>query len=189
MDGGTGGGSSTGGGTGGSGGGAGSANSVTGSINGRTLAITSAAAQRFTAYTGGLPAVPHEGLVIRLSEHSAVCNTSGPVGIAATDKRVVTLRIDLAPDAGAVPAGQFTGRLEVGVPDCSSTMSTSSGTVSVLNSIEQSAAASITLTETTGRVRGTFSATLGSGAPISGAFDADFCNFYNWETTRYVQCR
>jgi hypothetical protein len=185
MDGGTGGGIA------GSGGGAGTANTVTGMVNGRAITAASAAAQRIRVYvqTGGSSSVTHEGLVVRLSESSAVCNTSGPVGVAATDKRVVTLRIDLAPDAGVVGNGQFTGSLIIAVPDCSMTTASGSGPVSMLQSFEQSGAANITLTETTAKVRGTFTATLSSGAPISGSFDADFCNFYDWEVTQRVQCK
>jgi hypothetical protein len=179
----------TGGGIAGSGGGPGSANIVTGRVNGRAITAASAAAQRIMVLqTSVSSSVTHEGLVVRLSESSAVCNTSGAVGVAGTDKRVVTLRIDLAPDAG-VGNGQFTGSLSIAVPDCSMATASGSGPVSMLQQFEQSSSASITLTETTAKVRGTFTATLSSGAPISGSFDADFCNFYEWEIPGRVQCK
>lgn len=175
ADGGTGGGAG-----GGAGGGSGSANRVAGSINGQALAVQSASAQRFTVV---VTPPDHQGLVIRLSEHASLCNASGPVGYGGTNQRMLTLRIDNAPDAGPVTAGQYTGQLAVEVPDCAS----STNGYNNLTFID-GASVSVNLTNVTGRVQGTFTGTFSSGAPVSGTFDTEYCYFYDWERTSLVHC-
>lgn len=156
-------------------------NTVTGMVNGRALDIRSASGQRFTG-------PGYEGLVIRLSEHEATCNPSATIGVAASDKRVVTIRVQNAPDAGAVAPGQRTGRLSVAVPNCSVSMSSSAGFVSQLAELDFAGNASVSLVNLTGSAKGSFTANLASGASLSGTFDAAFCNFYDFENTSYVKC-
>lgn len=165
---------------GGAGGGGGSANRVTGSINGQALAVQSASAQRFTAV---VVTTDHQGLVIRLSEHASLCSPTGPVGYGGTNQRMLTLRIDNAPDAGPVTAGQYTARLAVEVPDCAS----SANGYNYLTLID-GADVSVNLTNVTGRVQGSFTGTVSSGAPVSGTFDTEYCSFYDWERTSLVHC-
>lgn len=179
----TGGGS--GGGGGATGGGSGSTSQVTGSVNGAPMVIASAAAQRFTGSTGS---ATYAGLVVRLSEHTAVCPVSGGFGAARATKRFATLRI-VGPSVTTTPTpigtGTYTGTLEVQTPNCNSLINGyNPGTL-----IESGDAISVTLTEVTNSVRGTFTGMFSSGAPISGSFDAAYCSFYDWELPNAVKCQ
>ena len=169
---------------GGTGGGSGgqtgsSANSVTGSVNGKAFVAASAAAQRFTNFTAA-----REGLAIRLSEHSALCNASASVGYASTDKRLITLRIENNPGAGVVSTGQHKARLDVASPQCNLSVNGHNSTTVIDIAMD----VAVTLTNLTGKVQGTFSGSLSSGAPISGTFDTEYCNFYDWEQSSIVKC-
>lgn len=178
-----------GGGSGGGGGGIAN-NDVTGQVNGAPMTIASAAAQRLVIpnnfYVPG-STLSVQGLVIRLNEHTAVCSVTGGLGPASAAKRFLTLRIEGPAAAMPMPlaAGTYTGRLAVQVPDC--TTSSNGSNPSTL--IDYSSTISITLTEVTNLVRGTFSGSLSSGAPISGRFEASYCGFYDFENSNGVQCR
>lgn len=175
-------------GTGGGGGGATGTNSVTGSINAAPFAAQSAIAQRFTGSDYGSPPKWYDGLVVRLSESAPACNANGGFGLAKAGKRVLDLTIRQAPDAGVVTAGTQQGSLSVRSPDCATLSGCGNGMQCARLTGVEGGQVTVTLTDLSTRVKGSFTGTLGSGAPISGSFDADYCAFYDWEMTDAVQC-
>jgi hypothetical protein len=162
---------------GGGGGGGGGGSSITGNVNGRPTIVLSAAAQRLTVSDGVGGSRP--GLAIRLSEHTAVCNPNGTLGLGASDKRLATLYIFGPSGSAPVDVGEHEAELKIEVPDCT-------WDEGLLGPVERSPSVSVTITSVSGRVVGTFSGTLLSGAPISGVFDAEFCSFYN--SSSFVKC-
>jgi hypothetical protein len=157
------GGGATGGGATGGGGGSMQSNSVTGAPGGRAMTIVSGAAQQTSGFSNRL--------TIRLSEHALVCSATGGHGLAKSGLRMLDLFIPL------VQTGTQTAIASVISPDCFTNVPDSGGTHNPVTQVESAMNVSVTLTNVTGSVQGTFSGTFASGAPFSGVIDAPYCSF------------
>ncbi|MDX2011173.1 MAG: hypothetical protein SFW67_13320 [Myxococcaceae bacterium] len=93
---------------------------------------------------------------------------------------------------GTTPIGPGTWRakLEVGAPTCTATERSSRCPAggSPFTVFDGDLNAQVTLTRLDGRTDGTFTATMSSGASLSGSFSAEPCAFFDWEQPLPVLC-
>ncbi|MGA9523800.1 MAG: hypothetical protein WBV82_20225 [Myxococcaceae bacterium] len=171
-----------------------SGSQVTGSINGKAVAVQSSAAQTYRAcsYDSNSRCTWNNGLVVRLSEDSAICDPNGNVGLLRPGSRFVHLAVHRPEDAGPITPGEYEGRIAVASlateGGCGGGTVNSSGTFHQVRAVDGSESAKVTIDAVSPTVRGNFSATLSSGAQVTGSFDAPFCNFYDWEDSARVRC-
>lgn len=172
MPGGTGGGSAAGGGSAG-------ANSVSGNVNGRPFQVGSGAAQRYELVQGA--GFRQQFLMVRLSEWSSTCNGVGGVSEMPGNTRVIDMTVASPINMGPVDAGQQTASVIVMVAECI--------TNNRLVELDRADAMPVTLTSVDGRVKGSISGTLRSGAPLAATFDVEYCAFVNTNNFTAINCR